>query len=103
MMTILTFSSWTTFLGRTSLGEDSHIAPPYTNMGEALFEVSSLGHYLQIGGKIHAYDLFMMHILNLHFTTLYFFFTLQNDDVLNKDMKSHTIIFFFQLETNMWY
>ena len=45
-MTILAFSSWTTFLDCAPLGEDSHIAPPYTNMGEALFGISSLGHSL---------------------------------------------------------
>ena len=33
----------TTFLDCTSLGEESHVAPPYTNMGEALFSISSLG------------------------------------------------------------
>ena len=27
---------WTTFLDCALLGEDSHIAPPYTNMEEAL-------------------------------------------------------------------
>ena len=26
-----------------SLGENSHVAPPYTNMGEALFGISSHG------------------------------------------------------------
>ena len=45
-MTIFTLSSWTTFLGCVPLGEDSHIAPPCTNKGEALFGISSLSHYL---------------------------------------------------------
>ena len=45
MMMVLTFSSWTTFLDYTPLGEDSHIAPPYTKMGEALFVISSLSPY----------------------------------------------------------
>ena len=31
------------------LDEDSHIAPPYTNMGEPLLDISSLERYLQIG------------------------------------------------------
>ena len=46
MMTVLTNSRWTTFLDCAPLDEDSHIVPPYTNMGETLFDMSSLGHYL---------------------------------------------------------
>ena len=34
------------FLDFAPLGEDTHIAPPYTKMGEALFDISSLGLYL---------------------------------------------------------
>ena len=45
-MTILTYLSWTTFLDCALLGEDSHIYLPYTNMGEALFNISSIGLYL---------------------------------------------------------
>ena len=52
MMTIFVFSRWTIFLDYAPLGEDSHIAPPYTNMGETLFDISSLGHYLDDGGHL---------------------------------------------------
>ena len=38
-------------------------------MGEALLIPSSLGHYLQMGSKLQAYDLIEMLYLNLHFTT----------------------------------
>ena len=33
-------------LPRLRFGEDSHVAPPYTKMGEAHFEKSSIGLYL---------------------------------------------------------
>ena len=46
MKTIFISSRRTTFLDCASLGEDSHDAPPYTKMGEALFGISSLGLYL---------------------------------------------------------
>ena len=42
--TIVISSRRITFLDCASLGEDSHDAPPYTKMGEALFGISSLGH-----------------------------------------------------------
>ena len=45
-MTIFVFSRWTTFLDCAPLGEDLQRAPPYTKMGEALFDISSLGLYL---------------------------------------------------------
>ena len=45
-MTIFISSRRTTFLDCASLGEDSHDAPPYTKMGEALFDISSHGLYL---------------------------------------------------------
>ena len=47
MKTIFISSRQTTFLDCASLDEDSHVAPPYTNMGEKLFGISSLGHYLE--------------------------------------------------------
>ena len=37
---------WITFLDCAPLGEDTHIAPPYTKMGEAFFDISSHGLYL---------------------------------------------------------
>ena len=46
MMMIFVFSSWTTLLDCAPLGEDLLIAPPYTNMGEELFGIYSLGLYL---------------------------------------------------------
>ena len=66
MMTILTPSSWTTFLDCAPLGEDSYDAPPYATMGETLFDTSSLGHYRQMSGKLRACDIFMMIISNLY-------------------------------------
>ena len=64
---ILISSSWTTFLDRASLGEDLWIAPPYATMGETLLGTSSLGHFLQMGGKLQAYDLLKIILLNLHY------------------------------------
>ena len=49
---------WTTFLDYASLDEDSHVAPPYSNVGEPLIGTSSLDHYLQMGCKLQAYDIF---------------------------------------------
>ena len=45
---------WTTFLDYASLDEDSHVAPPYTNVGEPLIGTSSLDQYLHMGGKLQA-------------------------------------------------
>ena len=56
MMTILTLSSWISFLDLAKLGEDTKIAPPYATMGEALLSPSSLGQQLQEGDKHQAYD-----------------------------------------------
>ena len=63
----LIISSWITFLDHAPLGEDLMIAPPYATMGETLLSTSSLGHYLQMGGKLQAYDLLEMFTLNLHY------------------------------------
>ena len=41
------------------------IAPPYATKGETLLGTSSLGHYLQLVGKLQACDLLEMLILNL--------------------------------------
>ena len=67
MMTILIVSSWTTFLDRAPLGEDLMIAPPYATMGETLLSTSSLGLFLKMGGKLQAYDLIEILVLNLHY------------------------------------
>ena len=45
---------WTTFLDYASLDEDSHVAPPYSNVGKPLIGTSSLDQYLQMGGKLQA-------------------------------------------------
>ena len=39
---------WITFLDYAPLGEDSHIAPPYTKMGETLFRISSQALILHV-------------------------------------------------------
>ena len=49
---------WTTFLDYALLDEDSHVAPPYTSVGEPLIGTSSLDQYLHMGGKLQAYDIF---------------------------------------------
>ena len=63
---------WTTFLDCASLGEDPHphISPPYTTMGEPLIGITSHDHYLQMGGKFQAYDIFEILLLNLHDSSL---------------------------------
>src|SRR5664279_5336216 len=89
-------------------------------MGEDLLSPYSLDHYLQKGGKLQAYDLLEMLILNLHFyfdddhhltsssmgymkstfdaspwkDTLYLFFFLHYDDVLKVNVNALSISFF---------
>ena len=45
---------WITYLDCASLGEDSHIAPPYSTMGENILGTSSHDHFLQMGCKLQA-------------------------------------------------
>ena len=69
---------WTTFLDCALHGEDSHNAPPYTKMGVLLLATSSLDHYLQMGLKLQAYDIFYMSILNLHYDLIKLEYNLVN-------------------------
>ena len=65
-------SRWNTFLDCARLyllDEDSHKLI-HTQYGRASFGTSSHIHYQQIYGKLQAYSLFEMSILNLHFSLI---------------------------------
>ena len=72
MMTILSSSSWNTFLdcARLLLLDEDSTSSPILNMEKPHLGTSSHIHYHQIYGKLQAYSLFEMSILNLHFVLI---------------------------------
>ena len=70
MMTLLSSSSWNTFLDCARLlllGEVLRIGPPYSYGRDALLGMSLHHHDHHMDGKLQAYDLSEMSILNLHY------------------------------------
>ena len=81
MMTILSTSGWNIFLDCAHLlllGEVLRIAPPYSYGRVSLFGISSHHHDHHIDGKLQAYDLSEISILNLHYDLIKLEYNLVN-------------------------
>ena len=76
---------------------NTQLALPYL-IWKSSFGISTHIHYHQIYGKLQAYSIFDMSILNLHFilNNLESFFSLHNGDVLKTNMMTHSTFSFFK-------